>query len=223
MLTQKNQIRASITFDRSVQSKFWLHHDYLHTSGYMKLVISHFFISGTISLVYESTVTYTDIKCRCSKWLRKNDECDYSHNATVASMQIVSRRSSYKKNSVALFSPTAASQNLATRISLLLETTVAADDSLPYHLSKPCKRFDSLKKAVENLQMFRNMASESRHTLLGSTSVKRTKDSSGSIGISPDTMRARPASKRHLPETRRQLDLGSWLCKRSLEYFSCIM
>ena len=130
-------------------------------------------------------------------------------------MQIVSRRSSYKKNSVALFSPTAASQNLATRISLLLETTVAADDSLPYHLSKPCKRFDSLKKAVENLQMFRNMASESRHTLLGSTSVKRTKDSSGS--------RARPASKRHLPETRRQLDLGSWLCIHSLEYFSCIM
>ena len=87
----------------------------------MKLVISHFFISGTISLVYESTITYTDIKCRCSKWLRKNDECDYSHNATVASMQIVSRRSSYKKNSVALFSPTAASQNLATRISLLLD------------------------------------------------------------------------------------------------------
>ena len=42
----KNQVRASITFDRSVLSKFWLHHDYLHTSGYMTLVISNFSYLG---------------------------------------------------------------------------------------------------------------------------------------------------------------------------------
>ena len=100
---------------------------------------------------------------------------------------------------------------------------MAADDSLPYHLCKPCKRFDSLKKAVEDLQMFRNMASESRHTLLGSTSVKHTKDSSGSVGISPDTMRARPASKDIYLRQEDSSILGSWLCIHILEYFSCIM
>ena len=57
------------------------------------------------------------------------------------------------KNSVALLSPTAASQSLVTRISLLLEFTVAADDGLPHQLCKPCKRrLDSLEKAVEDLQ-----------------------------------------------------------------------
>lgn len=101
------------------------------------------------------------------------------------------------KNSVALFSPVAVSQKLAARVASLLETTVDANDRLPHHLCKPCKRrFDTLEKAAEDLKSFRTEASECRRSLLArSVSGKRTKESSGSIGISPDTMKERPHPK----------------------------
>ena len=67
------------------------------------------------------------------------------------------------KNSVALFSTTAVLERLAERIGELLETTVAADDCLPHRVCRPCKRrFDSLEKALEDLESFRLKASESR-------------------------------------------------------------
>ena len=93
------------------------------------------------------------------------------------------------KNSVALISThTAVLERLAERIGELLETTVAADD----RVCRPCKsRFDSLEKALEDLESFRLKASESRGAFL--TSGKRMRDS---MGVSPDTMRVRPALKR---------------------------
>lgn len=123
------------------------------------------------------------------------------------------------KNSVALFSPVAVSQKLAARVASLLETTVDANDRLPHHLCKPCKRrFDTLEKAAEDLKSFRTEASECRRSLLArSVSGKRTKESSGSIGISPDTMKERPHPKRHQVLSRRQLDFGEGeeaLCNR---------
>ena len=108
---------------------------------------------------------------------------------------------------LSLFTNSAVSQNLAGRISELLDVCIDRDDDLPGHICKKCKRrFDGLEKAGTDLENFRVQARESRKSLLSEGSLKRRKESSGNIGVSPDTLRERPSSKRHL--SRRQLDFS---------------
>ena len=106
--------------------------------------------------------------------------------AAAASLCRLCRGPVVTKNSVALFSNIAVLERLGERIGTLLQTTVAADDGLPHRICRPCKRrFDSLEKALEDLENFRSKASESKLTFL-TMSGKRMRDT---MSISPDTMR----------------------------------
>ena len=63
-----------------------------------------------------------------------------------------------------------------------------------------------MEKAAEDLENFRSQASSS-YTKLRSCrrgELKRTKETSSSVGVSPDTAKNRPQSKRRL--TQRRLD-----------------
>lgn len=113
---------------------------------------------------------------------------------------------SSSKNAVSLFSPTAVKQLLSSRIEDLLDVKVAENDSLPQYICEKCKRrVETLERAIEDLRKFRNQTSETYKSLvLARGALKRTKESSASIGVSPDTLRSRPPSKKHL--SQRQLD-----------------
>ena len=108
-------------------------------------------------------------------------------------------------NSTALFTPFATSKKLPTRISDLLEVTIACSDGLPTHICRQCRRrFDSLERAAADLKSFRILAKESRSSLLARNgevavcaAVKRTKECSGLTGVSPPSKR-QPLSRRQL-------------------------
>jgi len=103
-------------------------------------------------------------------------------------------------SAVYLFSQTAVHQNLPGRITDLLDVPIAAEDGLPQHICNICKRkLGRLEKAAEELEDFRTQAS-SNHTILASTrpELKRTKETSASVGVSPDTAKGKPASKKPL-------------------------
>ena len=71
----------------------------------------------------------------------------------------------------------------------LLDVTIAAKDGLPQQICNKCKRkLERLEKAAEELEYFRTQAS-SNPTILTSTrrELKRTKETSASVGVSPDT------------------------------------
>lgn len=66
---------------------------------------------------------------------------------------------------------------------------------------------ETLERATEDLRKFRSQANEVYGSLvMAKTGLKRTKESSGSIGVSPDTLKARSPSKKQL--SQRQLDFG---------------
>lgn len=113
------------------------------------------------------------------------------------------------KNSVALFSLAGEQQRLSTRISELLDVSVAKDDGLPGHICKKCKhRLEYLEKAAEDLVDFRDQAQAYQRLLLPQVRgpLKRTKESSGTF-VSPDTARVRPVAKRSVTASR-MLDFG---------------
>ena len=112
----------------------------------------------------------------------------------------LSRASIASGSAVCLFSQVAVRQNLPGRITDLLDVPIAAKDGLPQHICHKCKRkLERLEKAAEELEDFRTQAS-SNHTILASTrrELKRTKETSTSVGMSPDTAKSRPASKKPL-------------------------
>ena len=111
------------------------------------------------------------------------------------------------KETVAIFAPTAANQRVPPRIEDLLGVRVVKNDGLPQHICKKCKRrVESLERATEDLQEFRSIASNSYKILvaLNRGPLKRTKETSACIGVSPDTEKSRPPPKRQL--SRRQLN-----------------
>ena len=110
------------------------------------------------------------------------------------------------QHAVSLFSPAAVKQQLSSRIRSLLNVEVAANDGLPQHICEKCKRrVETLERATEDLAKFRSQASEIYGSLvLARGGLKRTKESSASIGVSPDTLKVRPPSKKHL--SQKQLD-----------------
>ena len=110
-------------------------------------------------------------------------------------------------HAVCLFGAIATRQSLPSRISDLLDVTIAEDDDYPEHICEKCKRrLERLEKAAEDLENFRSQANSSYSKLRTCRrgELKRTKESSGSVGISPDTAKNRPPSKRRL--TQRRLD-----------------
>ena len=85
---------------------------------------------------------------------------------------------------VSLVSHTAVQQRLSSRITDLLDVPVTQADGLPGHICRKCKRkLERLEKAAEE--------------------HKRTKETSSSIGVSPDTLKPRLPAKRL---TQRHLD-----------------
>ena len=65
-----------------------------------------------------------------------------------------------------------------------------------------------MEKAAEDLKTFRSQAniSYTKVRTYRSGELKRTKEISGSVGISPDTAKNRPPAKRRL--TQRHLDFN---------------
>ena len=110
--------------------------------------------------------------------------------------------------------------NLPTRFSRLLGIAVHADDGLPLHACDRCKwQLEGLEGALRDLEDFKKLAAESYSTLLRKTNLKRPKESSGTVGVSPGTLKARPPSKR----PSRRLDFeSSDLQVQGLLYFYTI-
>ena len=113
------------------------------------------------------------------------------------------------KHAVALFSCSAVKQKLACRLADLLDVNVNESDGLPQHVCAKCvRRLGSLERAAEDLVNFRSQAVESYRALQPARGpLKRTKESSAQVGVSPDTVKARPPSKKQL--SRRQLDFDN--------------
>ena len=134
----------------------------------------------------------------------------------TATMEATTSRSTYScrlcravvsiKHAASLFSHSSTAQRLASRVSELLQVTIAPHDGLPQHICYVCKRrFESLEKAVKDLEEFRVQASETYGSLAHTRGpLKRTKESSAVVGVSPDIAKARPPAKKQL--SRRQLD-----------------
>ena len=106
------------------------------------------------------------------------------------------------KNAIHLFTAKGKSNKWASRISTLLDVSVDEDDKISPLVCSMCKRrIVSLENAATDLQAFKQMAQHSLTALKSRAPLKRTKVTSGSMGVSPDTARERPSSKL----SRRQL------------------
>ena len=112
------------------------------------------------------------------------------------------------KNSVALFSSAGLQQKWAVRIEDLLGVQVVQCQGLPRHICQKCKRrVETLEGAATDLVAFREQATTRYNQLvLQRGHLKRPKATSGAVGISPDTISARPPSKKL---SRRRIDFGS--------------
>ena len=107
-----------------------------------------------------------------------------------------------------LFTPTALEQKWASRVTALLAVPVEKGDGLPSCICRKCKaRVEVLEKSAADLASFKQMAECSRSTLGPLGPLKRTKVTSGEVGVSPDTVRQRPSSKL----SRKRLDFDGEL------------
>ena len=110
------------------------------------------------------------------------------------------------KHSVSLFKSENFQQTLAGRVVALLDVPVEANDGFSQVICERCKRrLVRLEKASEELSDFRKLAHDSYQSFLPRPSLKRTKETSAMVGVSPDTQKARPPPKRI---TTRRLDFG---------------
>ena len=89
---------------------------------------------------------------------------------------------------VHLFSSTGVERRWAPRISLLLDVPVDKSERISSYMCKSCAhRVESLEKAVKDLAVFRAMAQCSLERVTGL--LKRAKETSSNIGVSPDTIK----------------------------------
>ena len=87
------------------------------------------------------------------------------------------------KHSTALFTATGLSQGWPSRLTELLQVDVAKDDGLPRHICRSCRgKVATIEGKLQNL---RALAQESLRKLRGKCSGerKRSKDTSGGLGI----------------------------------------
>ncbi len=113
-------------------------------------------------------------------------------------------RSTVESRSIVhLFTAKGLEKKWSTRISTILGIRVDKMGRLSPHVCCMCtRRLESLENAAADLQDFKQLAQRSlevAHATRGP--VKRTRVTSGEVGVSPDTARARPSSKL----SRRQL------------------
>ena len=99
------------------------------------------------------------------------------------------------KRTVHLFTTKGLKNRWASRISTLLEIAVDEDDRLPPYVCSMCtRRLESLENAAADLKEFQELAQCSLQ--MGQDNpLKRTRVTSGDVGVSPDTAKARPSSK----------------------------
>ena len=106
-----------------------------------------------------------------------------------------------------LFTRKSVERGWAARITALLEVPISQQDNLPPYVCNKCtSRVSALEKATVDLAAFK----KSVRTVMQEAhqSLKRTKETTGSFGVSPDTLRCRPRSK-----MARRLDFTSMLLK----------
>ena len=116
-----------------------------------------------------------------------------------------------RHRAIDLFGPKAVKERLSFRITGLLDVPVRVSDGLSRHICEKCKRkLDRLEKAAEELEDFRRQAART-YTQLGLSrgELKRTKETSSAVGVSPDTEKSRPPSKKL---SRRRLDFEQGKC-----------
>ena len=103
---------------------------------------------------------------------------------------------------ISLFTVTGLGRQWPQRIQCLLDVDVSAGDGMSRYICGPCRtRIQQLERAVIDLEAFKELAKRSAMSN-SAASAKRSKSTSGDIGVSPDTMRLRPRSK--IP--RKRLD-----------------
>jgi hypothetical protein len=102
----------------------------------------------------------------------------------------------YSHQYVSLFTPSSIHNKWPSRIQDLLEVSVSTDDGLPQHICSICKKhLEVLEQAALDLVDFQRKARDASASL-SKRPPKRTKETSGSVGVSPDTARARPRTKK---------------------------
>ena len=112
------------------------------------------------------------------------------------------------KYSTALFTKTGLSQGWPSRIRDLLCVEVAKDDSLPSHICKLCRgKLVTIEGKLHNL---RTLAQKSLRKLQDERirERKRSKDTSGALGVSPSTANVRPPAKRQYGARRSLFQSG---------------
>lgn len=92
-----------------------------------------------------------------------------------------------------------------SRIQYLLGVSMSTDDDLPQYIFSVCKKHvEVLEQAKLPLPLSGKQPPEDVPAPLSRRPPKCTKETSGSIGVSPDTARKRPQTKRL---TSRRLDI----------------
>ena len=101
-------------------------------------------------------------------------------------------------NYTAIFSRESLKVGLPGRLSSLLGVPVLQNDSCPERICRLCMRkFTSVET---NIKLLQQSAQTSYHQFTGGSSGrKRTKDTSGNVGVSPHTRHAQPPAKRITP------------------------
>ena len=98
--------------------------------------------------------------------------------------------------STALFTTTGVAKELGSRISSLLGIPVVKTYGLSSYVCRDCsRRIKKLEEALNDLKAFQTMARASLALFSSKGPSKRPKESSGDVGVSPDTQRCRPKSK----------------------------
>lgn len=106
------------------------------------------------------------------------------------------------RSTVHLFTARGLKNKWASRISTILSIPVEKDERVSPHVCCMCtRRIETLERAAADLQAFKELAKSSLDALQSRGPLKRTRVTSGEVGVSPDTVRARPSSKL----SRRQL------------------
>ena len=98
------------------------------------------------------------------------------------------------KNMTNLFTKKSLERGWAPRISALLDVPVSQDDYMPPHVCSKCiTKVVALEKALMDLARLKRSAVNAMQHM--QRSLKRTKETSGEVGVSPNTQQARPRSK----------------------------
>ena len=107
--------------------------------------------------------------------------------ATRTSVCRLCRENVSVKKMTSLFTRISLERKWGSRITALLGISVSKDDQLPPHVCPKCiSRIVTLERALVDLEDFKRSVNRP---------FKRTKETTGEVGVSPNTLRVRPHSK----------------------------